>query len=206
MGIKAAEHLPEGYDLLIITGDFTLKGGTREAGEVLSHFLKRGRRALALAGNMDYPEVDAYLKSQGLGLHGEGVVLAENLGIFGVGASAPTPFHTPNELSEEEIYALLEQGYRNIKNTLLKIMVCHTPPLNTACDKLPNGMHVGSGKVREFIEKYQPDYCLCGHIHEGVGVDKIGATVVANPGAFLEGYYGILDTEKKQVELKQIIN
>lgn len=206
LGTRGAEDLPQDVDLLIITGDFTLKGRTKEAKAVLEHFKRPGLKTLALAGNMDYPEIDLFLAKEGLGLHGEGIVLKGRVGIFGAGASAPTPFNTPNELGEEEIYTLLEKGYAQVKDTEEKVMVCHTPPLDTNCDKLPNGMHVGSAKVRQFIEKYQPDYCLCGHIHEGVGIDKIGSTTVVNPGAFLEGHYGILDTGQKSVELKRILN
>jgi hypothetical protein len=31
-------------------------------------------------------------------------------------------------------------------------------------------------------EKYQPDLCRAGHIHEGKGVNTIGRTTIINPG------------------------
>jgi len=43
--------------------------------------------------------------------------------------------------------------------------------------------HVGSKAVREVIEKYQPLLGLHGHIHESKGYDKIGRTLVINPGS-----------------------
>ena len=43
--------------------------------------------------------------------------------------------------------------------------------------------HVGSKSVRKFIEKYQPLIGLHGHIHESFASDKIGNTVVVNPGS-----------------------
>ncbi len=44
-------------------------------------------------------------------------------------------------------------------------------------------VHVGSTSVRKAIEEYQPILGLHGHIHESSGVDKIGKTLVMNPGS-----------------------
>jgi Icc-related predicted phosphoesterase len=46
--------------------------------------------------------------------------------------------------------------------------------------------------VRECIEKYQPELCLCGHIHESRAKDRIGRTPVINPGNLGSGGYVIL--------------
>ena len=51
---------------------------------------------------------------------------------------------------------------------------------------------MGSTAVREFIEEVQPDVCVCGHIHESRGVDRIGRTVVVNPGTLLSGGYVVV--------------
>jgi len=42
--------------------------------------------------------------------------------------------------------------------------------------------------VREFIEKHQPDLCICGHIHESRNKDQIGKTLILNPGSIDRGY------------------
>ena len=56
------------------------------------------------------------------------------------------------------------------------------------------GLHAGSRAVREFIEKYQPAYFFCGHIHEAEGVTiQMGATRAQNVGK--RGY--LLDLEKR---------
>ena len=52
---------------------------------------------------------------------------------------------------------------------------------------LTDGRHVGSTAIRAFIEKYQPDLCITGHIHEGKGIDAIGRTKIINPGMFRQG-------------------
>jgi Icc-related predicted phosphoesterase len=70
------------------------------------------------------------------------------------------------------------------------IYVLHGPPHGTRCDLIGPGTHVGSRATRAFIERHQPPLVLAGHIHEspripgGSYVDRIGRTVVANPGQF----------------------
>ena len=51
---------------------------------------------------------------------------------------------------------------------------------------------MGSTAVREFIEENQPDICLCGHIHEARAMDRIGRTLVVNPGPLVQGGYVLL--------------
>jgi Icc-related predicted phosphoesterase len=68
------------------------------------------------------------------------------------------------------------------------IAVLHSPPYNTRCDVLYGGEHVGSRAVRRWIERTQPLLTLHGHIHEspkmsGSFSDRIGSSVVVNPGA-----------------------
>lgn len=188
-------------DYALITGDLTIHGGRKEALKILEEIKAYFPKFFAVSGNMDLVEVEDLLEELGVSLHGKGFFLDEKIGVFGCGGSSPTPFHTPNEISEEKICEILEKGYAQIEKAAIKIMVCHTPPFNTPCDRIPNGMHVGSKKVREWIEQKSIDFYLTGHIHEGVGSTTIGKTLVANPGAFLEGGYGILDTDKKEITL-----
>ena len=58
-----------------------------------------------------------------------------------------------------------------------------------------NGTPVGSPAVRAFIERRQPDVAVVGHIHEGHGVDRLGATVVLNPGALRDGGYVVVEDD-----------
>ena len=48
----------------------------------------------------------------------------------------------------------------------------------------------------------KPLALVCGHIHEGRAIDKIGETVVVNPGPLAEGNYAILEVEKIGEEWK----
>jgi Icc-related predicted phosphoesterase len=127
----------------------------------------------------------------------------------------PTPWNTPREMDEKK----LEKHLRSLVERLNKpdnaIFNFHCPPHNTHLDLAPKldkslrpvviaGMvqyeHVGSRAVRRVIEEYQPILGLHGHIHESGGVDKIGRTIVLNPGSeygegVLRGYIIELDRE-----------
>jgi len=69
------------------------------------------------------------------------------------------------------------------------VFVMHSPPRDTHCDQIASRVHVGSRALRGFIERHQPPLVLSGHIHESARVsgsyyDRIGRTVVVNPGQF----------------------
>lgn len=99
--------------------------------------------------------------------------------VAGLGYSNPTPFDTPGEYSEEEIAQRLSK-FAGLKPLVL---ICHAPPLDTALDRIKEGLHAGSRSVREFIAKQQPEYFFCGHIHEAEGVVlQMGSTRAQNVG------------------------
>jgi Icc-related predicted phosphoesterase len=180
---------------VIIAGDLTNVGGVERAKKVIDYIKLFNPYVYAQAGNFDRKEVETYLIEKGISLHCNGFI-KENIGIFGVGGSNRTPFDTPNEFDENEIASFIMQGYRKVKDAPLKLFVSHAPPYNTSVDIVADGQHVGSLAVREFIKNYQPDVCITGHIHEGKGEDKIGQTVVINPGMFKNGGYVEVFEEK----------
>jgi Icc-related predicted phosphoesterase len=99
--------------------------------------------------------------------------------VAGLGYSTPTPFETPGEYSEEEMAARLEK----FVPWKPSVLVCHAPPLDTALDRIKDGLHAGSRAVRQYIEKHQPAHFFCGHIHEAEGVViQMGATRAQNVG------------------------
>lgn len=176
----------ESADMVIVTGDLTNFGNKEAAHQVISAIRSINPNIYAQPGNLDDASVMTYLHELGINLHGKGF-LFNDIGVFGVGGSNPTPFNTPTEFAEDEIGRLLNQGYASVAHARIKILVPHAPPHNTAADLIPNGMHVGSKAVREFIERVQPDFCLTGHIHEARSVDRIGRTVILNPGTLSQG-------------------
>jgi len=71
----------------------------------------------------------------------------------------------------------------------LDILICHQPPYGIldrvtfpGAPKHWRGKHAGSKVILKYIQKYQPKYVFCGHIHEGKGKKKIGKTEIYNLG------------------------
>lgn len=174
---------------VIVSGDLTIKGDAVAAKRVIEAISRRNPVIMAQIGNMDKGDVDGYLAREGLNIHATGRVTPEGVGFFGCGWSTPTPFGTPSEAGEERIAAWLEQAHAAVAHCPRLVMVCHTPPYGTATDVVGSGTHVGSQAVRAFIERVQPAVCLTGHIHEARAVDRLGETVVVNPGALSGGGY-----------------
>ncbi len=168
-------------DFLIVTGDFTNFGEREEASMILDVIRRLNPRVYAVPGNLDKPSVATYLDEVGINIHGKGITVGD-LGIFGVGGSNPTPFNTPIEFSEEELKNIVQKAYQQVSSAPIKVLISHCPPYNTATDRIGEDVHVGSTAIREFIEREQPDFCFTGHIHESRGEDRIGHTLILNPG------------------------
>ena len=181
-------------DLLIVGGDITTGGSPDDAARAIDGWLRLAPRLLALAGNMDSPAIDARLADLGVGLDSRGFGFGD-VGVFGVSAAPLSPLHTPYELDDDELERRLEAGFAEVKNCRVTILCPHAPPIGTACDRLPNGAHVGSAVIRSFVEREQPDLVLCGHIHESRGSDSIGRTQVVNPGPALAGHYAVVEVD-----------
>jgi Icc-related predicted phosphoesterase len=175
-------------DMVLVTGDMTRWRGPETATKVLQAIMSYNPHVLAQVGNTDSWDIHHHLTQRGMNLHGQGHRFGE-VGIFGVGGSNYTPFYTPVEFSEEEIADYLLAGYDMIKEARYKILVAHCPPYQTAIDRIHSGLHVGSHSVRSFIETYQPDLCISGHIHEAPGADTLGHTHLINPGMLAQGGY-----------------
>jgi hypothetical protein len=140
----------------------------------------RAERMYVLPGNHESEsDIAAFCARHGfVNFHGA-TLDAAGLHIAGLGYSSPTPFHTPGEYSESELAARLAK-FAGLKPL---VMICHAPPYGTKLDRIREGLHGGSRSVLDFIEKHQPQYFLCGHIHEAEGaVVDIGATRAQNVG------------------------
>jgi len=151
--------------------------GLDRVGQILR---RRAERMYVLPGNHESERDIAGLCEQfGFhAFHGRTLAIA-GYQVAGLGYSNPTPFNTPGEYSESELATRLEPfgGLGPL------VLICHAPPLGTPLDRVREGMHAGSRSVRDFIEKHQPDYFFCGHIHEAAGVSaRLGNTQAANVG------------------------
>jgi Icc-related predicted phosphoesterase len=188
-------------NLAIIAGDLTNFGGVEDASKVLGDVRACCKKVLAVPGNLDRPETFEYFEREGIALHGRGMVI-DGVGFFGCGGSNITPFKTPSEFTEDEIYAALARGFEQVREVRPLVMVCHTPPLDTKCDRIVSGRAVGSPAARRFIEEHQPEVCISGHIHESAAMDTIGSTVVLNAGPFKGGGYIVVDINQAGVNAR----
>lgn len=172
---------------VIVTGDLTNRGTVEAARAVYETIARANPKVHAQIGNMDTPQVTEFLESKGANIHRKAVELAPGLGLLGVGLSTPTPFNTPSEVKDDVLAGWLEEVREKGREFSTLVLACHTPPLDTGADDLGGGRHVGSEAVRAFVEKVQPAACITGHIHEAKSVDRIGTTLVINPGMLSGG-------------------
>jgi 3',5'-cyclic AMP phosphodiesterase CpdA len=63
------------------------------------------------------------------------------------------------------------------KNT--DILITHGPPYKL-CDITMRGEHVGCRELRKAIQRVRPKLHVCGHIHEGYGVEEWMGVTIAN--------------------------
>lgn len=177
-----------------------------------------------IPGNDDEFVIDALLNEDGIApvnADGRVVDLPGDLQLLASGWSNHTPWNTPREESEDELYARLDALARQVRDPRRAIFMIHVPPHDSGLDTAPlldetlrptisagdvlRGP-VGSTAVRRIIEDYQPVLSVHGHIHESGGERKIGKTVCINPGSeanhgVLRGY--LVDIGRKGVELTQ---
>jgi len=196
-GVKAARGYAEKNSIkdALVLGDFPghgvsrnivmSMGAVRNAMEAL-----KGLNILAVPGNCDPQTTPKLLDEYSANIHGR-VAEFEGVSLVGFGGSNITPFGTPLEYSENEIYNRLEKLIPRDKRVVLAL---HCPPADTECDKTGDGGHAGSIAIRRIIEEFQPELALCSHIHEAGGSqDTIGKSVVANIGRLSDGRIGIVD-------------
>jgi len=155
--------------------------------------------AYVIPGNDDPWSIDSVLAS------GERVIACdERVEMVGphemvsFGYSNRTPWETPRELDEDQIYERLKRLADQLADPGRAIFNVHVPPYESSLDTAyevdeelryvtkggrPHEIATGSEAVRQVIEETQPLLSLHGHIHESKGVTTIGRTVAINPGS-----------------------
>jgi Icc-related predicted phosphoesterase len=156
-------------------------------------------RAYVIPGNDDPWSIDEVLAG------GRSVVACDETvqrvgphEMVSLGYSNRTPWRTPRELDEDEIYARLKRLTDQLEDPDRAILNVHVPPRDSSLDTAfevdedlryvmkggrPHEVATGSSAVRQVIEETQPLLSLHGHIHESKGVTTIGRTVAINPGS-----------------------
>jgi uncharacterized protein len=177
-----------------------------------------------IPGNDDDFVIDSILdRPEYTPVNADGKVLEipGDLQLLASGWSNHTPWQTPREETEDELYARLERLAEQVHDPRKAVFMIHVPPHDSGLDTAPildenlrptvsagdvlRGP-VGSTAVRKIIERYQPLLAVHGHIHESGGERRIGATLCINPGSeanhgILRGY--LIDVGRKGIELVQ---
>jgi Icc-related predicted phosphoesterase len=192
-------------DLILLSGDITNFGRSTEANTMLDVVMGYGVEVLAVPGNCDYPEVEAVLDERGINLDGRGKQI-DGITFIGLGGSLPGPGSTPNEYSEAQLAERLQRASRDLDLELPSVLLSHQPPRDTVADRVRPGVNVGSRSVRRFVEANGPLVCFTGHIHEGIGVDRIGSTQIVNPGPLGDSRYAYveIDGSVKVLEIRGV--
>ena len=200
---RALQADPQAVDSLFhVLAKQRLETWVQLAGERLAG---TGIRCYITGGNDDYSDVLAVLPRDGDGAvracEGEVLPIDEHHTMASLGISTPTPWHTPREVTEDELAEVIEKLVAPIPDISKSIFNFHDPPNDSTLDTCPQldwttdpptpivkagqvVMHgAGSRSVRLAVETHQPLMALHGHIHESPGVIRIGRTVCVNPGS-----------------------
>lgn len=169
-------------DVLIVSGDITHFGRDLKVIKQLKELEERNIKIMTIPGNCDNDVAMEELNKYNINIDKK-IIEINKIKFIGLGGSNPTPFNTPNEYTEEELYNNFKETVKNQnKEDLINnfILVCHAPPKNTMADRVGNE-NFGSSSIRKIIEEYRPILTICGHIHESRCIDKINDSYVVNP-------------------------
>ncbi len=198
---------PAGIDCILVAGDMTEFGGSREVEKTIRPLMEAGVPLFAVHGNMDTEGALRFIEDSGISIHGK-TISTDGVSITGIGGSNPTPMLTPTEYTEPEIARILDCSNPGKSGGKHRILVSHAPPFNTRLDVITSGAHVGSTTIREYVLRENIRLCVSGHIHESRGIDRIGECACVNAGAFFMGKYCIInfdtDSGESVIELKEV--
>jgi Icc-related predicted phosphoesterase len=111
------------------------------------------------------------------------------------------------EKAHDNILEKLVKAYKSRNKKFATFFISHNVPNGTRLDVVKDkksyayGKHLGSTIARWFCARFKPVVCVGGHIHDHRGKDKIGKTIVINPGYGKKAQVLIdFDVEKKRVK------
>ena len=162
----------EGVDLVVLNGEFTIAESNLKG--ILGPFREEGLELALLPANHETEATVEYLaKLYGaLNLHNSYLVI-NGVGLFGCGSANIGLF----QLSDEEVFDILEKNHKRVEKLEKKIMLTHVHPKDSMVERLTS--FPGSSGVTKAIKYFKPTIAICSHIHEAHGLkEKIGDTYV----------------------------
>ena len=167
--------------------------------ELADDRLDAATRCFVMPGNDDPPGVDRSIEAAAkVEACDDRVVEFAGHTMISLGYANRTPFDSPRELDEDELYRRVSVLADRVESMDRCIFNLHVPPYDSSLDtaaaltddlevvmsgSAPKMIAVGSTAVREAIEHYQPLLSLHGHVHESPGATNLGRTLCINPGS-----------------------
>ena len=189
-------------DAVIFGGDFAECFKPETGKEALERLCKKHDNIFAVLGNCDNEDFLEELENQDISVE-KSLVFHEGLAFAGSGGGTFFTGKTEFERTEDECLgdfdivknSVEQSGDASLWQSL--ILISHNPPVADKLDSFDGEHHAGSQKFSDFIKANKPLAVVCGHIHEGTGIEKFGDTVVINPGSLGEAQtYAWLEVEK----------
>lgn len=189
-------------DAVLFAGDFAecFKPETGEA--ALEKLCSKHESIFAVLGNCDNETFLEDLEEKDISVE-KALVFHEGLAFAGSGGGTKFTGKTEFERTEDECLSdfdivnnsIDQNGDKSLWKNL--ILISHNPPICDKLDSFDGVHHAGSQKFTDYILENQPLAVICGHIHEGIGIAKLGESLVINPGSLGEKEsYVWLEVEK----------
>ena len=156
-------------------------------------------KAFMMLGNDDYPELEPLLGGENVrNVEHEVTELPGGFEMISLGYSNRTPWDSPRELDEEDLAKRVDERASRLVDPEHAVFNFHVPPHGTHLDQaalldeefrpvVEGGQivmgHVGSTAVRDAVQRYRPLLGLHGHIHESPGAQRLGRSIIVNPGS-----------------------
>lgn len=189
-------------DAVIFAGDFSAALKPDTGKETLEKLCSKHDTIFSVLGNCDNIDLLEQMEDQDISVE-KSFVFHEGIAFAGSGGGSYFTGKTEFERTEEELLSDFDIVKNSVQdggdNSIWKslIVVSHNPPKASVVDAVNPELHVGSQMFTDFILENQPVAVICGHVHEGCGAEKIGSTLVINPGSLGEsGTYAWLELTK----------
>jgi Icc-related predicted phosphoesterase len=212
----------EKTDALVICGDMSELGSLDKGVAILEEIQQGFDNVFYVTGNHDPPSLMKYdgrstglLQGKGIScLHGK-VVKFCDIALVGLSGFFP-PFYGKWDVEgfpitregEAELFLdkLLTRAVHELAIDPRRIvLVTHDPPLGVCDLSVLTKTNAGSQGIRKAVLKWKPAAICCGHIHEGRGIERLGETLVVNPGSIFFRLAAILDIRQDKGVEAQLI-
>lgn len=185
-------------DLITVCGDLHDGGSIEETRISAKALADLGLPVLIVPGNTDPREhAEEIWREMGFtNLHRSSCVI-EGFGFIGMGGIVPRDQKRIGDprryyFSDEDVYQSLARSHEEISGLERRIVLAHQPPRGVV-DTLYNGQDSGGRGLRKFVEDFEPDLLICGHIHEARGESSLGKTKVVNVGELRQGNWAVIE-------------